>query len=254
MSWRKVWRPGSASCFERLAPSLLAVPGCGVLGAAVIIGETAGTARFKSKDAFAPFTGTAPIPVRSSHKVHVRLNRGGHRAINHALQMIAVTQVRRGGEGAGYFDRQLARGKAPKEAVRLLRRRISDRVLLRFPESFTTRTRQSIHVFPVHRPPARGRHRRLHRRRRQRPGQRAHGVSDRPLQDGATQAPQALKRPSRRRTRHRGMGRLVQNQRLHTAIGTSRPTNTRPTTALSSSPNRRLASTHRASTDPGALQ
>ncbi|MGW2800553.1 transposase [Streptomyces sp. NPDC001269] len=116
---------------ERLAPSLLAVPGCGVLGAAVIIGETAGTARFKSKDAFAPFTGTAPIPVRSSHKVHVRLNRGGNRAINHALQMIAVTQVRRGGEGAGYFDRQLARGKTPKEAVRLLRRRISDHVFLR---------------------------------------------------------------------------------------------------------------------------
>ncbi|MGV9567377.1 IS110 family transposase [Streptomyces sp. NPDC003480] len=113
---------------EVLAPSLLAIPGCGVLSAAVIIGETAGANRFKSKDAYAHFTGTAPIPVWSSNKIRVRLNRGGNRAINHALHMIAVTQARRGGEGADYFAKQLARGKTPKEAVRLLRRRISDRV------------------------------------------------------------------------------------------------------------------------------
>lgn len=113
---------------EKLAPSLLEIPGCGVISAAVIIGETAGAARFKSRAAYAHFTGTAPIPMWSSNKVRVRLNRGGNRAINHALHMIAVTQVRRGGEGAEYFARQLARGKTPKEAVRLLRRRVSDRV------------------------------------------------------------------------------------------------------------------------------
>ncbi|WP_327371569.1 transposase [Streptomyces sp. NBC_01217] len=113
---------------ETLAPSLLAIPGCGVISAAVIIGETAGAARFKSKDAFAHFNGTAPIPVWSSNKVRVRLNRGGNRSINHALHMIAVTQVRRGGQGAEYFAKQQARGKTPKEAMRLLRRRISDRV------------------------------------------------------------------------------------------------------------------------------
>ncbi|MGA5604503.1 IS110 family transposase [Streptomyces griseoincarnatus] len=113
---------------EALTPSLLDIPGCGVISAAVIIGEAAGASRFKSKDAFAHFTGTAPIPVWSSNKVRVRLNRGGNRSINHALHMIAVTQVRRGGEGAEYFAKQLARGKTPKEAVRLLRRRVSDRV------------------------------------------------------------------------------------------------------------------------------
>lgn len=113
---------------QTLAPSLLDIPGCGVISAAVVIGETAGAARFKSKEAFAHFTGTAPIPAWSSNKVRVRLNRGGNRSINHALHMIAVTQVRRGGEGADYFAKQLARGKTPKEAVRLLRRRVSDRV------------------------------------------------------------------------------------------------------------------------------
>jgi transposase len=44
---------------RRLAPTLLAVPGCGVLGAAMILGETAGAGRFRSKDAYARFTGTA---------------------------------------------------------------------------------------------------------------------------------------------------------------------------------------------------
>lgn len=94
----------------------------------MILGETAGATRFKSKDAFARFNGTAPIPVWSSNTVRVRLNRGGNRTINNALHMAAVTQVRRGGPGADYYAKQLAAGKTVKEALRLLRRRISDRV------------------------------------------------------------------------------------------------------------------------------
>ncbi|MFE3661192.1 IS110 family transposase [Streptomyces sp. NPDC059165] len=113
---------------RKLAPSLLEVPGCGVLSAAMILGETAGATRFKSKDAFARFNGTAPIPVWSSNTVRVRLNRGGNRTINNALHMAAVTQVRRGGPGADYYAKQLAAGKTVKEALRLLRRRISDRI------------------------------------------------------------------------------------------------------------------------------
>lgn len=113
---------------EVLAPALLAIPGCGVLGAAAILGETAGITRFKSKAAYARFNGTAPIPVWSSNKVRVRLNRGGNRTINHALHMIAITQIRLKGEGTAYYTRQLAAGKTTTEAKRLLRRRISDRV------------------------------------------------------------------------------------------------------------------------------
>ncbi|MEW2558592.1 hypothetical protein [Streptomyces griseorubiginosus] len=60
-------------------------------------------------------------------RVHVRLNRGGNRTVNHALHMIALTQVRGDGEGAAYFARQLTAGKTKTEALRLLRRRISDR-------------------------------------------------------------------------------------------------------------------------------
>jgi transposase len=114
---------------RRLAPSLLALPGCGVLGAAMILGETAGVHRFRSRDAYARFTGTAPIPVWSgSSNGKVRLNRGGNRTINTALHMIAVTQIRGVGPGKDYVARLQASGKTPTEAIRLLRRRLSDAV------------------------------------------------------------------------------------------------------------------------------
>jgi len=112
---------------RRLAPSLLEIPGCGVLSAAVIVGETAGVHRFRDKDAYARFTGTAPVPVWSGSSAgKVRLNRGGNRSVNCALHMIAVTQARGVGPGRPYLDKQLARGKDRVAALRLLRRRLSD--------------------------------------------------------------------------------------------------------------------------------
>ncbi|MDI3316004.1 MAG: transposase, partial [Mycobacterium sp.] len=114
---------------RHLAPTLLEVPGCGVLSAAMILGETAGAHRFRSKDAYARFTGTAPIPVWSGNsRGKVRLNRGGNRTINTALHMIAVTQARGIGPGKDYIDKLLTRGKTRTEAIRLLRRRLSDAV------------------------------------------------------------------------------------------------------------------------------
>lgn len=112
-----------------LAPSLLAVPGCGVLGAATIIGETAGARRFRSRAAYARFTGTAPVPVWSGDtRGKVRLNRGGNRRINCALHMIAVTQARGIGRGSDYIAQAQARGKTRTEALRLLRRQLSNTV------------------------------------------------------------------------------------------------------------------------------
>lgn len=110
-----------------IAPRLLEIPGCGVLSAAVIVGETAGVQRFRDKDAFARFTGTAPVPVWSgSSKGKVRLNRGGNRAMNCALHMIAVTQARGVGPGQAYLAKQANRGKDKTAALRLLRRQLSD--------------------------------------------------------------------------------------------------------------------------------
>jgi transposase len=112
---------------RRLAPNLLSIPGCGILSAAMILGETASVDRFRNKDAYARFTGTAPIPVWSgSSNGKVRLNRGGNRTINTALHMIAVTQSRGYGPGRAYLDKLTAAGKGRTEAMRLLRRRLSD--------------------------------------------------------------------------------------------------------------------------------
>ena len=113
----------------RRARTQLEIPGCGAVSAAVLLGETAGVHRFRSKDAYARFTGTAPVPVWSGASAgKVRLNRGGNRQANWALQMIAVTQARGVGPGKNYLQRQTDRGKDRAAAFLLLRRRLSDTV------------------------------------------------------------------------------------------------------------------------------
>ncbi len=79
-----------ATLVQRLAPSLLAICGCGSLTAAKIVGETAGIARFKSADAYARHNGTAPLPVWSSNRARHRLSRSGNRQLNAALHRIAL--------------------------------------------------------------------------------------------------------------------------------------------------------------------
>jgi len=117
---------------RRLAPSLLALPGCGVLSAAKIVGEAAGASRFRSKAAFARWNGTAPIPVWSGNSPRHRLSRGGNRQMNAALHRIAITQLRGVGEvGRVYVEGRMAAGDTKTEALRLLRRRLSDEVFRR---------------------------------------------------------------------------------------------------------------------------
>ena len=114
-----------------LAPTLLALPGCGALTAAKIVGEAAGISRFRSKEAFARHNGSAPLPVWSGNIVRHRLNRGGNRQLNVALHRIAITQVRLGAPGKLYLEHRLAAGDTRTEALRALRRRISDEVFRR---------------------------------------------------------------------------------------------------------------------------
>ncbi len=109
-----------------LGPSLLAIPGCGALTAAKLIGETAGAGRFRSKAAFARWNGTAPVPVWSGNNERFRLNRGGNRQVNAALHRLPVPQAGRPTLGRAYIDRRTAAGDTRREALRLLRRRLSD--------------------------------------------------------------------------------------------------------------------------------
>jgi transposase len=116
---------------QAIAPALLALPGCGHLTAAKLVAETAGVGRFRSRAAFANHNGTAPIPVWSGNLVRHRLNPGGNRQLNAALHRIAVTQLRGPGGGREYVARRMAAGDTKLEAIRALRRRISDEVFRR---------------------------------------------------------------------------------------------------------------------------
>jgi len=114
-----------------LAPSLLALTGCGPLTAAKLVGEAAGIGRFRSKAAFARHNGSAPLPVWSGNTERHRLSRTGNRQLNVALHRIAITQLQREGPGKTYLEHRRASGSTKTEAIRALRRRISDEVFRR---------------------------------------------------------------------------------------------------------------------------
>ncbi len=109
-----------------LAPALLGLPGVAELTAAKIVAEAADVRRFRSKDAFARHNGTAPLPVWSSNQVRHRLSRTGNRQLNAALHRIAVTQKRCHEEAKRYLERRMALGNTKTEALRALKRKLSD--------------------------------------------------------------------------------------------------------------------------------
>lgn len=72
--------------------------------------------------------GTAPIDASSGDHVRHRLSRGGNRQINRVLHIMATVQLRNPTEGRAYHDRKKAAGKTSMEAMRCLKRRLSDLV------------------------------------------------------------------------------------------------------------------------------
>src|SRR5215472_6074364 len=106
--------------------------GVGPVVAAAVIGDTGDVNRFPSRDHFASYNGTAPIEVSSGNRKINRLSLRGNRRINHAIHMAAITQIRHAhSDGRAYYDRKLAEGKTHKEALRCLKRRISDALYAR---------------------------------------------------------------------------------------------------------------------------
>jgi transposase len=107
--------------------TLTEIFGVGPIVAATVIGYVGDATRFASSDRFAAYNGTAPIEVSSGPRKIYRLSRRGNRRLNHAIHMAAVTQIRNlHSEGRTYYDRKVAEGKTGKEALRALKRRISD--------------------------------------------------------------------------------------------------------------------------------
>jgi transposase len=101
--------------------------GFGPVGTAIAVGYTRDVARFANRDRFAAYNGTAPIEVASGGRTTHRLSLRGNRQLNHAIHIAAITQIRhRHSPGRAYYERKLAEGKTKKEAIRALKRRISD--------------------------------------------------------------------------------------------------------------------------------
>jgi transposase len=111
---------------RQLAPTLLAMAGTAELTAAKIVAETAGVGRFRSKDAYARHNGTAPLPAWSGHPARHRLSRTGNRQLNCAIHRIAVTQKRCHPPAQAYLKNRTTVGDTPAEALRALKRRLSD--------------------------------------------------------------------------------------------------------------------------------
>src|SRR6266571_631956 len=109
--------------------SLTGLFGVGPVITAAVIGDVRIVSRFPNRDHFAACNGTAPIEVSSGGRKIYRLSRRGNRRLNHAIHMAAVTQIRyRHSPGRAYYDKKLAEGKTPKEALRALKRQISDAI------------------------------------------------------------------------------------------------------------------------------
>jgi transposase len=107
---------------------LMDLPGIGPIGAARILADVGDIARFADRNRFASWTGTAPLDASSGEQIRHRLSRAGNRKINHMLHMAALSQIRLDTEGRAYYRRKRAAGKTHLEALRCLKRRISDAV------------------------------------------------------------------------------------------------------------------------------
>jgi transposase len=116
-----------AAAVQAAGTSLTGLFGVGPVIAAAVIGDVRTVSRFPGRDHFAAYNGTAPIEVSSGPRKICRLSRRGNRRLNHAIHMAAVTQIgHRHSQGRAYYDKKLAEGKTPKEALRALKRQISN--------------------------------------------------------------------------------------------------------------------------------
>jgi transposase len=107
------------------SPALLALPGCGALSAAKLLGEIGPIERFQTDAQLARHAGVAPLEASSGRVQRHRLDRGGNRQLNCALHRIAVTQARVHPPARAYLERKQADGKSRREALRCLKRQLA---------------------------------------------------------------------------------------------------------------------------------
>ena len=107
---------------------LMDLHGVGPVVAARILADVGDVSRFADRNRFASWTGTAPLDASSGEQNRHRLSRAGNRRMNHMIHIAAISQIRLDTDGRAYYRRKLAEGKRPLEAIRCLKRRISDAI------------------------------------------------------------------------------------------------------------------------------
>ena len=107
---------------------LMDLPGVGPVVAARVLADVGDVARFADRNRFASWTGTAPLDASSGEQNRHRLSRAGNRRMNHMIHIAAISQIRLDTDGRAYYRRKRAEGKKPLEAIRCLKRRISDAI------------------------------------------------------------------------------------------------------------------------------
>jgi len=105
---------------------LMDLRGVGPVVAARTLADVGDVTRFADRNRFASWTGTAPLDASSGEQNRHRLSRAGNRRINHMIHIAAITQIRLDTDGRTSYRRKRAEGKKPLEAMRCLKRRISD--------------------------------------------------------------------------------------------------------------------------------
>ena len=107
---------------------LMDLRGVGPVVAARVLADVGDVARFADRNRFASWTGTAPLDASSGEQNRHRLSRAGNRRVNHMIHIAAISQIRLDTDGRAYYRRKRAEGKRPLEAIRCLKRRISDAI------------------------------------------------------------------------------------------------------------------------------
>jgi transposase len=111
---------------DGLAPELIARRSVGYESASQLL-ITAGenTERLHSEASFAALCGVSPVPASSGQTQRHRLNRGGDRAANSALHMIAIGRIHYDPTTQAYVKRRIEQGRTKLEIIRCLKRYIA---------------------------------------------------------------------------------------------------------------------------------
>lgn len=110
------------------AAPLLAETGFGPISSAKCLTAWSHHGRVRNEAAFASLAGVNPIPASSGNTIRHRLNRGGDRALNSALHMVALTKMTHDLETRQYVEKRRAENKTDKEIRRCIKRYLARRV------------------------------------------------------------------------------------------------------------------------------